>query len=116
MTTKEAMIAMINGSKVRSIYWQPDYFIYLDGGGKFCDENGELVNLNKFYVEEWELYKPVKYLDFPDAMREFFEGKKVKCTDDLVDEIIGIDFFKKDYDRLSLSKNCIQSKKWVVCE
>ena len=109
---------MINGSKIRSINWRPGYFIYLNGGGAFCDENEELVNLNNFFEEKWETLKsPAKYLDFPDAMREFINGKNVKCTDNLVDEIIGMDFFKKGYDlqyRLSFSINCIQSKKWVV--
>ena len=59
MTTKEAIQAMLDGKKVRTIDWNKECYI-LFNGEMFIDEEGEPFSEFTSYSPVWEIYEEPK--------------------------------------------------------
>ena len=60
MTTKEAMIALFNGKKVKATAWEVGAFIELSLTDEYLirDEDGEAIDINNYlHLEKWETLK-----------------------------------------------------------
>jgi len=60
MTTKEAMIALFNGKKVRATTWEVGEFIALNLPDEYLirDEGGKEIDINNYlHLEKWETLK-----------------------------------------------------------
>ena len=59
MTTKEAVQAMLDGKKVRTIDWNKECYV-LFNGEMFIDEEGKHFSEFTFYGPTWEIYEEPK--------------------------------------------------------
>ena len=56
MTFKEALQAMLNGSKVRNNNWK-DSYIFLDTSGYIADEDGNDYDISRYdFDSTWSVY------------------------------------------------------------
>ena len=59
MTTKEAIQAMIDGNRVRTIDWNKDCYVWFNGE-MFIDEEEEYFTEFTYYSSTWEIYEEPK--------------------------------------------------------
>jgi len=59
MTFSEAMDALLDGNKIRHIYWEDDNYIMLDSNGDIVNKFGNIYIINKTdLMGSWELCQP----------------------------------------------------------
>ena len=80
MTKKEAILAMLEGKKVRSSIWRVDEFLYFDDEcSAFMDEDGEEHDINGLTEGAWGEYKEL--VTFHKALEHMcVPGNTAKAT------------------------------------
>lgn len=80
MNIIEALQAMKDSKKIRGRKWKnKQIYFELNENGQIVNLHGNLVDIwtNSLTADDWEVYEPIEYFDFFEAIKRLKDGKKV---------------------------------------
>ncbi len=119
MTFREVLKEALDGKCFRHRKWKTGWYVRFNGFA-FIMDDGRIFDLEEQshiawevgQGDNWELYEPKEYMDFPSIMKAYLDGHKVTCDEDSPDCLVYWVITKNN--SLTLFNNLIQSKKWRI--